>query len=187
MSRASAAASPSPLAPTPGPASSKDQDAAESSSSAVVTEEVKQTLEKGMRIISDIEQTRADGMVFKFEMDLMYEVRARHRSVPGLSIDSTTSTTTRLYCCLLLDVGIGGTCVREEQIRVAPESLSTVPWSCCTLGASVSGTRCFVPLCICRDSLMTASSMPGNGRARELFPRKVAPRRGSVVWHPYDA
>lgn len=70
MSRVSAAASPS----APAPASSKDQDAAESSS-PVMTKEVKQTLEKGMRIISDIEQTRADGMVFKFEMDLMYEVR----------------------------------------------------------------------------------------------------------------
>lgn len=43
---------------------------------AVVSEEVCQSIGKGMRIISDMEQTRADGMVFKFELDLMYEVRA---------------------------------------------------------------------------------------------------------------
>lgn len=44
----------------------------------VVSDEVRQTLEKGMRIISDIEQTRPDGMVFKFELDLMYEVSYLH-------------------------------------------------------------------------------------------------------------
>lgn len=43
---------------------------------ALVSEEVKETLGKGMRIISDIEQTRPDGIVFKFEVDLMYEVSA---------------------------------------------------------------------------------------------------------------
>lgn len=41
-----------------------------------VSEEVCQSIEKGMKLISDIEQTRADGMVFKFELDLMYEVSA---------------------------------------------------------------------------------------------------------------
>lgn len=45
-------------------------------SSEVVSDEVKRKLEKGMRIISDIEQTRPDGMMFKFELDLMYEVRS---------------------------------------------------------------------------------------------------------------
>lgn len=40
----------------------------------VVSDEVRQTLEKGMRIIGDIEKTRPDGMVFKFELDLKYEV-----------------------------------------------------------------------------------------------------------------
>lgn len=46
-----------------------------SSAAPVVSEEVCQSIKKGMRIISDIEQTRADGMVFKFELDLMYEVK----------------------------------------------------------------------------------------------------------------
>lgn len=49
-------------------------------SSPVVSEEVCQSIKKGMRIISDIEQTRADGMVFNFELDLMYAVSKSVRS-----------------------------------------------------------------------------------------------------------
>ena len=37
-------------------------------------QDLRQSIAKGMQIISDIEQTRADGIVFKFELDLMYEV-----------------------------------------------------------------------------------------------------------------
>lgn len=37
-------------------------------------QDLRQSITKGMQIISDIEQTRADGIVFKFELDLMYEV-----------------------------------------------------------------------------------------------------------------
>eukprot|EP00904_Undaria_pinnatifida_P003552 jgi/Undpi1/13198/HiC_scaffold_8.g02860.m1 len=57
--------------------------------SPVVSEEVCESIEKGMRIISDIEQTRADGMVFKFELDLMYELageKATARAPPGLCL-----------------------------------------------------------------------------------------------------
>lgn len=58
------------------PAEDKSTGAAatEGRGEAVVSDEVRQTLEKGMRIISDIEQTRPDGVVVKFELDLMYEV-----------------------------------------------------------------------------------------------------------------
>lgn len=44
---------------------------------AVVSEEVCQSIKKGMRIVSEVEQTRADGTVFKFELDLMYAVSKR--------------------------------------------------------------------------------------------------------------
>lgn len=40
----------------------------------VVSEEVCQSIKKGMKIVSDVEQTRADGTCFKFEVDLMYAV-----------------------------------------------------------------------------------------------------------------
>lgn len=43
----------------------------------VVSEEVCQSIKKGMRIVSDVEHTRTDGMVFKFELDLMYAVSKR--------------------------------------------------------------------------------------------------------------
>lgn len=61
----------------------------EKKGSSLVSEEVCESIEKGMRIISDIEQTRADGMVFKFELDLMYEVIV-HRN--ALSPGTATST-----------------------------------------------------------------------------------------------
>lgn len=57
--------------------------------SSLVSEEVCESIEKGMRIISDIEQTRADGMVFKFELDLMYEV-IMHRNAPSPVSDTLT-------------------------------------------------------------------------------------------------
>ena len=43
----------------------------------VVSEEVCQSIKKGMKIVSDVEQTRADGTCFKFEVDLMYAVSKR--------------------------------------------------------------------------------------------------------------
>ena len=48
---------------------------------SVPTKELRQSIAKGMQIISEIEQAREDGMVFKFEMDLMYEV---HHSREGI-------------------------------------------------------------------------------------------------------
>lgn len=59
-----------PCATAPADASSAD-----AGEGKVSSEEVCESIKKGMRIISDIEQTRADGMVFKFELDLMYQVR----------------------------------------------------------------------------------------------------------------
>lgn len=43
----------------------------------VVSEEVCESIKKGMKIVSDVEQTRADGTRFKFEVDLMYAVSKR--------------------------------------------------------------------------------------------------------------
>lgn len=43
----------------------------------VVSEEVCQSIKKGMKIVSAVEQTRADGTCFKFEVDLMYAVSKR--------------------------------------------------------------------------------------------------------------
>lgn len=45
----------------------------------VVSEEVCQSIKKGMKIVSDVEQTRADGTCFKFEVDLMYAVSEQER------------------------------------------------------------------------------------------------------------
>lgn len=72
--------------------------------------EVRQTLEKGMRIISDIEQTRTDGMKVKFELDLMYELageKATPRAPPGLCLancqraecGNMEEMTSKPFCC----------------------------------------------------------------------------------------
>lgn len=53
----------------------KEEEDTKGDKTAVVSGEVCESIKKGMRIISDIEKTRADGMVFKFEVDLMYAVR----------------------------------------------------------------------------------------------------------------
>lgn len=55
-------------------------------SSAVISDGVKRSLERGMQILSDIEQTQPDGTVFKFEVDLMYEV-GFHRMHYTLALD----------------------------------------------------------------------------------------------------
>lgn len=55
----------------------KEEEGIKGDKTAVVSGEVCESIKKGMRIISDIEKTRADGMVFKFELDLMYAVRKR--------------------------------------------------------------------------------------------------------------
>ncbi|CAN0378719.1 unnamed protein product, partial [Ectocarpus sp. 13 AM-2016] len=77
---------------------------------AVVSGEVCESIKKGMRIISDIEKTRADGMVFKFELDLMYALageKATARAPPGLCLancqraacNKTEEPTGRPFCC----------------------------------------------------------------------------------------
>lgn len=78
---------PSATAPsTPATTKVHAKTESEGDKDTVVSEKVCQSIERGMRIINDIEQTRADGMVFKFEMDLMYAVRPRdmRRFLPDL-------------------------------------------------------------------------------------------------------
>lgn len=62
------------------PSTSDAADASGAGGGKVSSEEVCESIKKGMRIISDMEQTRADGMVFKFELDLMYQVRYQRDS-----------------------------------------------------------------------------------------------------------
>lgn len=50
----------------------------------VVSEEVCQSIKKGMKIVSDVEQTRADGTCFKFDVDLMYAVSKRELKPVGV-------------------------------------------------------------------------------------------------------
>ncbi|CAM9272845.1 unnamed protein product [Discosporangium mesarthrocarpum] len=62
---------------------------APSASATEIASELKKKLKKGMRIISELEQARDDGLVFKFEGDLMYELvgeQATARAPPGLCV-----------------------------------------------------------------------------------------------------
>ncbi|CAN0209886.1 unnamed protein product [Ectocarpus sp. 6 AP-2014] len=88
----------------------KEEEGIKGDKTAVVSGEVCESIKKGMRIISDIEKTRADGMVFKFELDLMYALageKATARAPPGLCLAScqraacnkTEEPTGRPFCC----------------------------------------------------------------------------------------